>query len=58
MTLDAPARDAPGLGREAGPDGQDPDGLVDYWAYKNRVSIDGRPTGIEAAIEAVLKPVP
>ncbi len=28
------------------------DGLAAYWAEKNRTSIDGAPTGIEAAIDA------
>lgn len=28
------------------------EGLADYWAEKNRSSIDGKPTGIEAAISA------
>lgn len=58
MTLDAPRETLRLWAEKQDPDGQDPDGLTDYWAHKNRVSIDGRPTGIEAAIEAVLKPVP
>lgn len=39
-------------------DKQGAGGLADYWSRKNRLSIDGRPTGIEAAIDAVVKPAP
>lgn len=30
------------------------EGLADYWAEKNTTSLDGKPTGIEAAIAAAL----